>query len=167
VVYGGNIAVRTISGTVTDGGDTFSHCAACAGSNGTGALDADYILSVGSGRTSVVLTWSGTAAVCVLEFSHTNAAVFDAGNWANDSSSSTSNPAPALTISGTNDAFVQFAFAQNSMTGAISGGYTNNADATTDGVGCATLVNQSSYTAPNWTQSPAGTASVGVLALKQ
>jgi len=140
--------------------------------SGVGSVDAAYVVSETGGKTTCTVNVNTTLFTFVsldyLEVSSTSSASFDGCNAQADGSSSTTNPAPAapLVMTGTNDIFTQTNIPTNSAT-AISGGYNINSSGVSDGLGSAYLLNQSTYTAPNWTQSPAGTAAVNMCALKQ
>lgn len=167
-LYGGGTQ-RTISSvtgeSLTVGGTS------CNGFDSIiGGADCAYITSEAGGKTSITVNLSGTftsfAAVYYVEATSTNAASLDTLDKATQPGCTTCAAPAMASFAGTNDFVTQVALPANSCT-AVSGSYTDNSSAITDGASAAYKLNVASYAAPNHTCSPSGDVVVAALALKQ
>jgi hypothetical protein len=148
-------------------GETWTHCASCAG-GGEGFLDAYYTLSATGGETSFTCTASGTLSgynSCgVAEFAWSGAsAAFDAGVVAVDTSCTACSGGGALTLTGSSDAILAIGMPANSLT-AVSI-YTPQLSFPS-GAGIATLINTTNGADPVWTHDASGAVAVMRIALK-
>lgn len=166
-ITGNNTTVNSPSASTSQG--TWTHCASCNVFDGAaGHADAWYVLASTSGATSVTCntnTADGAYLGCWAgEYSCSpGPCTVDNSNTATNASCSTC-AAPSLSITGTKDLFVQ-AIVPGSNATAINGAYTNPADFPGGNFGVAGAINQTTYSAPNWTTG--GAASVmAVLAIK-
>jgi hypothetical protein len=157
---------KTLAGVT---GETWTHCASCAGGGDTaGFLDAYYVLSATGGETSFTCTASGTLSgynSCgIAEFAWSGAsAAFDAGVVALDASCTTCSGGGVLSLTGSSDAILAIGMPANSLT-AVSI-YTPQLSFPS-GAGIATLLNTTNGADPSWTHSASGAVSVMRIALK-
>jgi hypothetical protein len=90
-----------------------------------------------------------------LEYSFTGSSVaFDTSNHINHNSASTSQVGPAITLTGTNDAIVQFlSMSGSSVVTSINQSYVieNTSSGSGQAHSAADLINTTSNTAPTWT----------------
>lgn len=173
----GQLAIFTAAGlpnvthisTVTAALGTFVDCSNCNSHPDTSGdnIDQGYILSINGAQTTVTITLStaasGTWFASVDIYSSTlGAALFDiSGSTA--IASCTSCAGQSLTLTGSNDVIVQGTSTLGTVS-AISAPYTNPNDAVA--ALCAGAINQSSGTAPTWTQS-SSTMAVSAMAFKE
>ncbi len=160
-----NAAVNSPTASTSQG--TWTHCSNCATfQTGAGVGDIWYVLSSTSGATTVTCNESGSPSFhgCeIIEYSYTPGPISLDSSNSGALASCTSCASPTMTITGTKDVFVGEIVPANACS-AISGAYTNPADFIS-GTGYAGAINQTSYTAPNWTCS-AGTASAVIISFK-
>jgi hypothetical protein len=140
-----------------------------AGNANTGWVTGFYTLSDGGGNTTVsanLTTSESNIWTRVITYTKSTTPAYDNSNseLLTGGSDCTNCAAPSLTISGPNDAFVQFGAPANHVT-AISGAYTNP-DNFESGFGAGGAINQTSYSAPTWTVDTSGDFAGCVLAIK-
>jgi hypothetical protein len=150
-------------------GETWTHCASCAGGGDTaGFLDAFYTLSATGGETSFTCTASGalsgyiSCGVIELAWSGASAA-FDVGIVALDASCTTCSGGGALTLTGSSDAILAIGMPVNSLTAVTI--YTSQLSFPS-GAGIAILINTTNGADPSWSHSASGAVSVMRIALK-
>lgn len=174
------VVVYTVNSLTVTGstGGTFVHCPSCAGgTSGTGFMDGGYILSATGGTTSATVTISGTTSTtpwlaCILEYSSSlGTAIFDTSNSTADTTCTTC-AAPALTLSGSNDLIIQAVTCTNTCATSATAGFIGASPYTNPAVfpggdGLGGGLNVTSYTAPNWSQSPTGAVRVLAMAFKE
>ncbi len=141
----------------------------CQGSNAAvGAVSCAYVLSSSAGTTSVVITWSGTFAAFATFYEVTysgGSVAVDKQDTAFNSSSSTSQPGPTLSITGTSDAIFQSITLFTGNVTAIDSSYVNF-HSYVNFSGSANILNAASGTGPTWTLSASASAFVGAIAFK-
>lgn len=131
-----------------------------------GAVSSAYVLSSTSGTTSITVTWNGTFAALLdfREFSFTGGSTsLDTGATLYDSVAGTSQPGPALTLSGSSDAIMQSSVCESGPN-AIDGSYIGTYFAGFSGY--AYKINTGSGTAPNWTLPASGRCTTSAIAFK-
>ena len=154
--------------TSNTGSPVWVHPTGCSANDTTnGEVDGAYCLAIPTGTTSVTVNWAagnGTfGTMTVYEIANTVGIAFDNCNATDDSTSSTSLAAPSLSITGGNDIFLQACLSAN--VSSINLSYTLTTDQNVNGF--AYLLNQPSYSAPTWTNSPAAPGAVAVIAMKE
>ena len=176
-VMGDNSSADTISSITSaacTGTWTLCTTLGCHASDSTAAVAVDmaYCLNSASGQTSISITRTGgttgwTSAVFEYSFTAGNTVAIDTGSGIDDSTSTTPQNGPALTLSGSNDLIVQtFRCGTTKHVTAVSGTYTNPADFSSN-QGWAGSINTSSGTAPSWTLSGAARGAGAAIAVKE
>jgi hypothetical protein len=126
-----------------------------------------YVLSSSSGVTTITATAATTGTwrdAGFYEIAYTGSTSLDTDNAVNNSTSSASQAAPSLTLSGSQDFILQGIYS-SVVISSISGTWNFNTEVSNTR-GTAYLLNAASYTAPTWTLSSSGTCLVNAIAFK-
>lgn len=175
VAYGFATAAAGSNGFSSISGETWTHCAACLGSGGSGGTitsDVDYVLNSAGGEGNFTCTFTqannnyqGCGIIELAAFGV--APTFDVGNFIFvNPCPGTNCIAPSLSaLTGTNDVLLQFVFPVG-LANTIDTGYTAICNGGTgpqscSGQGSAYLLNSTNGTAPNWTFNTSGQGYAG------
>jgi hypothetical protein len=169
------LTANSTSASSISGGGSWTIPASCK-INVTFTSGCAYILSLSSGVTTITMTWSTSAcgspcSIFFYEESFTGSSVsLDNGSsgglgTVNNTSSSSTPPGVALTLSGANTAIFQVILQGNGSATAISGSY--NLDLGGAFQGSASALNTTNGTAPTWTFSASSTGIGSAIAISE